>query len=190
MNTSTLSYAGFWRRFGAALIDSIVVALALSAALWLLTALGILQPSAAGASDAEQLAQLLSILNSSSPPEAKLQALSAMLSAGGGDSGSLSTSAQLAIGAVFCIAFWLARQATPGKIVVAARVVDAKTLGPLKSGQAIIRYLGYFVSGIPLFLGFLWVAFDPRKQGWHDKLAGTLVLHDTEAVSNRPEQQA
>ena len=31
---------------------------------------------------------------------------------------------------------------------------------------------------IPIFLGFLWIAFDKRKQGWHDKLAGTVVTYD------------
>jgi uncharacterized RDD family membrane protein YckC len=38
------------------------------------------------------------------------------------------------------------------------------------------RYLGYFVSAIPLFLGLIWVGIDGRKQGWHDKLAGTVVI--------------
>jgi uncharacterized RDD family membrane protein YckC len=35
----------------------------------------------------------------------------------------------------------------------------------------IVRYLGYFVSSIPFGLGLFWVAFDARKQGWHDKMA-------------------
>ena len=42
--------------------------------------------------------------------------------------------------------------------------------------QAIGRYLGYYVSIFGLMIGFAWVAFDPRKQGWHDKLARTLVI--------------
>jgi len=42
--------------------------------------------------------------------------------------------------------------------------------------QLIGRYLGYYVSTIPFCLGLIWVAFDPRKQGWHDKLAGTVVV--------------
>jgi uncharacterized RDD family membrane protein YckC len=74
------------------------------------------------------------------------------------------------------IAFWIARQATPGKMALSLRIVDAKTLGPLSKGQAIGRYLSYYVSSIPLGLGLLWVAFDARKQGWHDKLAGTFVV--------------
>ena len=78
--------------------------------------------------------------------------------------------------AVVVIIFWLTRQATPGKMVFSARVVDARTGGTLTLGQSIGRYLGYFVSTIPFGLGLLWVAFDPRKQGWHDKLAGTVVV--------------
>ncbi len=42
--------------------------------------------------------------------------------------------------------------------------------------QLIGRYLGYYVSIFALGVGFLWVAFDPRKQGWHDKMAGTVVI--------------
>jgi uncharacterized RDD family membrane protein YckC len=76
------------------------------------------------------------------------------------------------------IAFWIARQATPGKMALSLRIVDAKTLGPLSKGQAIGRYLAYYLSSIPLGLGLLWVAFDGRKQGWHDKLAGTYVVRN------------
>ncbi|MGY1424504.1 RDD family protein [Lysobacter sp. A289] len=82
--------------------------------------------------------------------------------------------------AVAVILFWLYKQATPGKMAVSARVVDAKTGATLTTGQAVIRYLGYFVSSIPLGLGLFWVAFDPRKQGWHDKMAGTVVVRSTQ----------
>jgi uncharacterized RDD family membrane protein YckC len=78
--------------------------------------------------------------------------------------------------AIAVVMFWLLRRATPGKMVFSAEVVDARTGATLSTGQAIGRYLGYFVSIVPLFLGLLWVAFDKRKQGWHDKLAGTVVV--------------
>ena len=78
--------------------------------------------------------------------------------------------------AVAVILFWLYRQATPGKMAVSARVVDARTGGTISTGQAVGRYFAYFVSMLPLFLGLIWVAFDPKKQGWHDKLAGTVVV--------------
>jgi len=74
------------------------------------------------------------------------------------------------------VLFWMYRQATPGKIAIGARIVDAATGGKPSTRQLVIRYLGYYVSSIPLFLGLIWVAFDPRKQGWHDKLAGTVVV--------------
>jgi uncharacterized RDD family membrane protein YckC len=78
--------------------------------------------------------------------------------------------------AVAVVLFWVYREATPGKIAISARIVDAKTGGHPSTGQFVGRYLAYYLSMIPLFLGFVWVAFDPRKQGWHDKLAGTVVV--------------
>jgi uncharacterized RDD family membrane protein YckC len=78
--------------------------------------------------------------------------------------------------AVAVILFWVAKQATPGKMAISARIVDAVTGGKPGTGQLIIRYLGYYVAMLPVFLGIVWVAFDGRKQGWHDKLAGTVVV--------------
>ena len=74
------------------------------------------------------------------------------------------------------VLFWVYRQATPGKIAIGARIVDARTGAKPGTGQLVGRYLAYYVSIIPLMAGILWVAFDPRKQGWHDKLAGTVVV--------------
>lgn len=88
--------------------------------------------------------------------------------------------------AVACIWLWHKLRATPGKMLIGAEIVDADTGGPMTLSQSVIRYLGYFVSTIPLGLGLIWVAFDPRKQGWHDKIAGTVVVRKkggrTEAV--------
>ena len=61
-------------------------------------------------------------------------------------------------------------------MALSARVVDATTGNTLTVGQSIVRYLAYFIASLPLFIGYIWVAFDPRKQGWHDKLAGTVVV--------------
>ncbi len=74
------------------------------------------------------------------------------------------------------ILFWVYKSATPGKMLIGALVVDARTAAPLTVGQSIVRYLGYFVSVIPLGLGLFWVGWDARKQGWHDKMAGTVVV--------------
>ncbi|HUP48559.1 MAG TPA: RDD family protein [Thermoanaerobaculia bacterium] len=78
--------------------------------------------------------------------------------------------------AVLVIGFWHFKQATPGKMLVSARIVDAGTGGAPSLGQYVIRYLGYILSMIPCGLGYIWIAFDPRKQGWHDKLARTVVV--------------
>jgi len=78
--------------------------------------------------------------------------------------------------AAVVVAFWIYKQATPGKMAIGSRIVDARTGEPLTPTQSVVRYLGYFVSAIPLGIGILWVAFDARKQGWHDKMAGTVVV--------------
>ncbi|AMO98176.1 RDD family protein [Collimonas arenae] len=78
--------------------------------------------------------------------------------------------------AVAVLLFWSFRQATPGKMAISARIVDARTGGPTSVGQNIIRYLGYFPSTFVFCLGLIWVGLDKRKQGWHDKLAGTVVV--------------
>ena len=83
------------------------------------------------------------------------------------------------LAAVAGILFWRFRGATPGKIAISARIVDAKTFGPPDTGRLIARMLAYLVSfPITLGLGFLWIAFDRRKQGFHDKLAGTVVVEE------------
>lgn len=78
--------------------------------------------------------------------------------------------------AVAVVWFWSQRQATPGKAALSLRILDADSGDKLSIGQSIGRYLGYFVSIIPLGLGLLWVGLDRRKQGWHDKLAHTVVV--------------
>lgn len=80
--------------------------------------------------------------------------------------------------AVGVVIFWVYKSATPGKITLRLTIIDAKTGNKPTTGQFVIRYLGYYVSMLPLFLGFIWVGIDPRKQGWHDKLAGTVVLRN------------
>ena len=82
--------------------------------------------------------------------------------------------------AILVIGFWLYKSATPGKMITRLKIVDAKTGKKPTALQFVIRYLGYFLSSIFL-LGFIWVAFDRRKQGWHDKLAGTVVVKNTAA---------
>lgn len=78
--------------------------------------------------------------------------------------------------AVATVVFWRWWDASPGKMALQLRVLDARTGRTMSTRQAIGRYFAYLASGIPLFLGFIWIGFDPRKQGWHDKLAGSVVV--------------
>ncbi len=84
--------------------------------------------------------------------------------------------------AIIVIVFWIYKSATPGKMILGLKVVNADSGEPLSVGQAIGRYLGYFVSMIPLFIGIFWVGWDRKKQGWHDKLIGSVVVRDRNTV--------
>ena len=83
---------------------------------------------------------------------------------------------QYILPAIAVIIFWIYKSATPGKMLTGLIIVDAKTGEKPSTRQFIVRYLGYYVSIIPLSLGIIWVGIDKRKQGWHDKLAGTVVI--------------
>lgn len=78
--------------------------------------------------------------------------------------------------AVYMIGMWHLCQATLGKKALNQIVVDSETLQSATLGQLIGRYLGYIPSVLCFGLGILWVALDKKKQGWHDKLAGTFVI--------------
>jgi uncharacterized RDD family membrane protein YckC len=81
------------------------------------------------------------------------------------------------IGIAYFVGLWSAWGATLGQRIFNLRVVDANTMQPITAGKAIIRYIGLVISFLVCFVGVIWVAFDPRKQGWADKMASTLVVH-------------
>jgi uncharacterized RDD family membrane protein YckC len=94
----------------------------------------------------------------------------------------------IVIPAMVVLVFWARVQSTPGKMLLHARIVDAKTGADPRPMQLVIRYIGYFVSTIILGLGFLWIAFDDRKQGLHDKMAGTVVIRDDAREDKRDDK--
>ena len=73
--------------------------------------------------------------------------------------------------------FWWKQGATIGQNALGLRVVRAIDGGPISGGSAVIRYIGFFISAFVIYLGLIWVAFEPRKRGWHDMMAGTVVIH-------------
>ena len=70
---------------------------------------------------------------------------------------------------------WAWKGTTVGGIVLKLHVV--RTDGrPLTFVAALVRGLAAALSVVVLFLGFLWIAWDRDKQGWHDKIVGTVVV--------------
>ncbi|BAH45852.1 conserved hypothetical membrane protein [Brevibacillus brevis NBRC 100599] len=69
---------------------------------------------------------------------------------------------------------------TLGKLITGIRVISAKQVrGNLTGGQVFLReVIGKFVASLVFGLGYLWVAWHPRKQGWHDLIAKTYVIRD------------
>ena len=152
-----VQYAGFWRRLAASLIDSLIFGLILGL-MWLLLGWG--------AAPQTDLAPGPQVYDGS----ALLRGL-----------------AQNLLFALVTVIFWLKFLGTPGKLLLGCQVVDARSGGPLRTGQALLRYLAYFVSALPLGLGFLWIAFDKRKQGFHDKIAKTVVVLEDMSRAPLPE---
>jgi uncharacterized RDD family membrane protein YckC len=77
---------------------------------------------------------------------------------------------------VYYIASWAKTGQTIGKMTIGVKVVGADG-NPPSWGAAILRYIGYIVNMVVFALGFLWIVFDRKRQGWHDKLAGTYVVY-------------
>lgn len=78
-----------------------------------------------------------------------------------------------------CLAYfagmWAWKGTTVGGVVVGLKVVRQDG-HPLTFVVALVRGLAAAFSVVVLFLGFIWIAFDSERQGWHDKIAGTVVL--------------
>jgi uncharacterized RDD family membrane protein YckC len=67
---------------------------------------------------------------------------------------------------------------TPGDAALSIRVVDLRddTGKPIGYGRAFVRWLVSIVSGVVFLIGYLWMLWDPEKQTWHDKAAGSVVV--------------
>ena len=144
-------YGGFWIRFAAFLIDSILVGMVIAP---LLTAIYGTEYWAVS-------------------PDALTGSVPAM------DFRFWDFLLTYVLPALAFILFWIYRSATPGKMWLHLSIVDATNGGKPSTGQLIGRYLAYYVSMLPLMLGFVWIGLDKRKQGWHDKLAGTVVIRES-----------
>lgn len=64
---------------------------------------------------------------------------------------------------------------TPGKMIMDLKVVQLSG-EKMTLGLGFLRWVGYIISALFWGLGFIWIVFDRRKQGWHDKIAKTVVI--------------
>jgi uncharacterized RDD family membrane protein YckC len=72
--------------------------------------------------------------------------------------------------------FWVRSGQTPGMRLMGIKVVRDKDGGPIGWGSAFLRLIGYWVSAIVFYIGFIWIFIDKRKRGWYDLIAGTVVI--------------
>jgi uncharacterized RDD family membrane protein YckC len=148
-------YGGFWRRLFAFLIDQIILYfISLILFLIALLALGL---------RGDKMGRMLASADD--------------LMQGMGSMALCYMVASLLAGGTYFTWFHGMAGRTPGKMLLGLRVIQASG-DPITPGLAFLRWVGYLISGPLFFLGFLWIAFDGRKQGWHDKIAATLVIKD------------
>jgi uncharacterized RDD family membrane protein YckC len=144
-----VTYGGFWIRFVAYIIDAIIIFVPIFI---LAIIVGVIAGLGASSSNTN----------------------AATATATTGATGIIELIAFL-ITVGYFVYFWGKGQ-TIGMRVFHLRVADAVTGQPIGYGRAALRYLGYVISAIVCYIGLIWAAFDGRKQGWHDKIANTVVL--------------
>lgn len=77
---------------------------------------------------------------------------------------------------LYAVISWKLFGATPGKLILRIKIVDAQTGNIPSIWKLVIRFFIYLISVVSLFLGNFWIGLDSRKQSWHDKVAGTIVV--------------
>jgi uncharacterized RDD family membrane protein YckC len=82
------------------------------------------------------------------------------------------------LGMLYFVVGWARGGQTLGMKAAGIRVVRDRDGGRIGWGAAIVRLVGYWVSGAAMSLGFIWILIDGRRRGWHDLLAGTCVISD------------
>ncbi|HLQ15543.1 MAG TPA: RDD family protein [Candidatus Eisenbacteria bacterium] len=147
-----VTYGGFWIRFVAYIVDSIIIGIPI---LILAVILGVILGVTMGASGTTSDR---AVNTASQGIGSLIQLISFVISVG------------------YFVFFW-GRGQTLGMRLFKLRVADANTGAPIGYGRAALRFLGYVISAIVCYIGLIWAAFDARKQGWHDKMANTVVLH-------------
>ena len=153
--TPGLTYGGFWIRLVARVVDTLILGIPLSIVLVVFAVLAGVIGSASNSSN---------------------QNTQSAVAIGFGGIFLLFYLLVLAAVIGYQIYFWGSSGATPGMRLFKLRVVDAVTGTPIGYSRATIRWLMTIVNSWACYIGWIWVAFDPRKQGWHDKVANSVVV--------------
>ena len=140
--------AGFWIRFSAYIIDSIIIGvpMALTSAL----SLPVMLASATGG-------------DTTTGPFVFFLFF-------------LGMGVTLLLSIAYPVYFWSSSGSTPGKNLFGLRVTAVSGVCPIGASQALMRVVGYFVNGFTFGIGFLLIAFSEDKRGLHDRLAETKVI--------------
>ena len=141
-----LRYAGFWIRFASYLIDVIPIGI------------------------------IGGILNVSTGTGYSCRFDSSNAYSCNAGTGYIGTWVGFLILGVYWVLTWSLLGASLGQKALGMRVVNAINGERIDIVKAVLRYVGFVISAIPFALGLIWAGFDPRKQGWHDKIAGTYVV--------------
>jgi len=84
------------------------------------------------------------------------------------------------IGLLYQLIFIGKKGATPGKKFMKLRVTFPDGTYPIGIGKAFLRMIGYMISGMICYIGFLMVIFDKEQhRALHDKIAGTVVIRES-----------
>lgn len=156
------NYAGFTSRLLAFALDLTFIALFLGLTSWLITA-------------TIQLLGLEQFFESILTADSLVGILGTLL---------LSMYGTLAI-IIYALLSWSLTGQSIGMMLLGLRVVTVQG-ERLSFWRSLLRVIGYMVAAAPFFLGFLWMLGDNRRQGWHDKLAGTVVVYTWPA---RPDER-
>ncbi len=162
--------AGFWRRFGAMLIDGLVIGIPANVVNRLLPAILGVDPI----QFCEQQDGSIELCGGVSLGEVIVVSVVGLATA--------------VAGIAYLVILDGRHTRTLGRRAVGIRVVDADTLLPIGGWRALGRYFARILSALPCLLGYFWMLWDGRKQTWHDKMVRSVVIDDGRTYSAQQRQ--
>ena len=150
-------YAGFVSRFLALAVDLLLIALLIAVSTWFVTT-------------------ALSLLGIQRYYQDLIDTMGFDI-VGAGITGSLGSLIVLG----YAVVFWSLNGRTLGMALLGLKVVSPDG-SHISVWRALVRIVVFIISMLLFFIGFLWVLGDDRRQGWHDKAAGTIVIYSWPAV--------